>query len=43
MRAKLFVGNLAYDTGIEKLEAVFRPFAGYLHTKVRHYSSKALL
>eukprot|EP00892_Ulva_mutabilis_P006321 jgi/Ulvmu1/4060/UM019_0038.1 len=34
MRAKLFVGNLAYDTGIEKLEALFRPFAGYLHTKI---------
>lgn len=34
MRAKLFVGNLNYETTIDKLEAVFRPFAGYLHTKV---------
>ena len=35
MRAKLFVGNLNYETSIENLEAVFRPFQGYLHTKVR--------
>lgn len=35
MRAKLFVGNLNYETSIDNLEAVFRPFQGFLHTKVR--------
>jgi hypothetical protein len=40
MRAKLFVGNLNYETSVEDLEAVFRPFPGYMLTKVR---SRALV
>jgi hypothetical protein len=38
MRTKVFVGNLNYETSLEELEAVFRPFKGYVLTKVRRYA-----
>ena len=34
MRAKLFVGNLNYETTTAKLETAFCSFQGYSHAKV---------
>ena len=41
MRAKLFVGNLNYQTTTETLETVFRTCHGYSHAKVRRCPENA--
>jgi hypothetical protein len=42
MRAKLFVGNLNYETSMEDLDEVFGPFQGYILTNVRCRKLKCL-
>lgn len=43
MRAKLFVGNLSYDTSVGRLEEIFRGFFGFSHAKVRLLTTTGLL